>query len=278
MAVMLQRGKKPTRNAYARQKQPSERKVSISFSGFSGFFSWMSILAAVTLLLLMISVGLLYAYRIATTNDYFAVKYIEISGNLRLNDEQVLASAGLAQGGNSLSINIAEVEAGLLRNPWVAEVAVKRLLPDRFAIKVTERVPAFWVRKDDGLFYADVHGRIIAPVGAGTFTSLPTLEVELGGDELLERMPECIGDLKAAQLPVEVAMVSWVKLSASRGVELYIENRDLRLSIAAEDWKGNLDRLGRALTDLGRRGELKYVREVKAADGSVWVVRDPADT
>lgn len=276
MAIGLSRGKKGAKNAYSKKsvklkpvvvyngnRLPSLIKVGCAIVFFASVF-------------VAVSLGLLYAYRYATNSEYFAVKTIEVSGNFRLRQEEILALAGVAPGRNSLAVNIADMESGLLHSSWITEVSVKRLLPDGFAIKVVEREPKFWVQRGAELLYADERGNIIAPVGAGRFTSLPTLEVEAGAEDALERLPVIVGDLKQARLPVDIALVSWVRLSPGKGVELYLENSDLRLSIALEDWRGGLDRLGRVLGDLARRGELKQVREVKAGDGNVWVRKDAA--
>lgn len=276
MAVALSRGKKGAKNAYSRKSVKPQKPTLNPGNGLLSFVKWIFTMLLSVSLLVGISIGLLYVYRYATSSEYFAVKSIEVSGNLRLRQEEILALAGVAPGSNSLAVNIADMESGLLRNPWITEVSVKRLLPDGFAIKVAEREPKFWVQRGGELLYADEHGNIIAPVGAGRFTSLPTLEVETGAEEALERLPEITGDLKRARLPVDIALVSWVRLSPGKGVELYLENSDLRLSIALEDWRENLDRLGKVLDDLARRGELKQVREVKAGGVNVWVQKDAA--
>lgn len=275
MAVELSRSRKKGRNNYSRSWSKSEKKISVPTRGVMGVFRWVCGLLMVASLLTLMSVAVLYVYRFMTTHEYFAIRDVEISGNVMLNKDEILAAAGITPGGNSIALNIADVEARLARSPWIAEVSVKRLLPDRFAIRVTEREPAFWVLRDSALHYADVHGNILAPVGPGRFTSLPTLEVGPGGEDLLARMPEVIAAFKGARLPVDISLVSWVRVSAGRGVELYLDNPGLRISVAAENLKGNLDRLCLVLTDLGRRGELREVGEVRAADGNVWVLKDP---
>ena len=60
-------------------------------------------------------------------------------------------------------------------------------------------------------------------------------------------------------------------MSPARGIETYLEDREMRLSIATDDWAGNLARIGLTLGDLARRHELKNVREVRSVNGSVWV-------
>ena len=143
---------------------------------------------------------------------------------------------------------------------------------DAFEIRIRERIPAFWMLKDGVLYYADNRGQIIAPVNVGNFLSLPTLEILPGGEELLPQMDELSRAFQAAHLPVNMASVSLFRVSAAKGFEVFIENRNLVLCIAAEDWDANLRRLSLVLSDLARRGELKTAREVWAADGNVWVV------
>ena len=109
-------------------------------------------------------------------------------------------------------------------------------------------------------------------MNVGNFLSLPTLEILPGGEELLPQMDELSRAFQAAHLPVNMASVSLFRVSAAKGFEVFIENRNLVLCIAAEDWDANLRRLSLVLSDLARRGELKTVREVWAADGNVWVV------
>ena len=269
--------RRPARNSYNSYSRSGAS--SSSSSGGGSFFSHLKTALSWTLglglgaaLLVGLALGGLQLHRLATTSDFFAIRRIEIRGTTHFTREEVLKAANLQPGVNSLTVNIADVEQGLRNNPWVASVAVKRRLPDAFEIRIRERIPAFWMLKDGVLFYADNKGQTIAPVNVGNFLSLPTLEILPGGEELLPQMDELSRAFQAAHLPVNMASVSLFRVSAAKGFEVFIENRNLVPCIAAEDWDANLRRLGLVLSDLARRGELKTAREVWAADGSVWVV------
>ena len=106
-----------------------------------------------------------------------------MTGNVRLSHDMVLQYGGIREGDNSLAVSIAKVERNLRKTPWVEEASVKRLLPDRFVIKLKERLPTFWVHKDGVLYYANERGEIIAPVESKNFLSLPTLRVESGAED-----------------------------------------------------------------------------------------------
>ncbi len=244
------------------------RKLGLAL-GFSGS------VAAGLLIFFSLGVGFLYAYKYFTSSPYFAVKTIEIEGLSRLKSREVLETIRLSEGMNSLAVSIDEMEQELAANPWVSELSIKRILPDFFQISVKEKEPRFWVRQNGVLFYADIYGRPIAPVAPGNFTSLPTLEVEPGAEEYTRRLPDLVRSLAEAALPVEMAAVSWIRLSASRGVDVRMENNRISLSIGLEEWNANLDRVSRTLADLGKRGELKKVRGIKAHDNNVWVEELP---
>lgn len=214
----------------------------------------------------------LWLYGKATTSEFFATTHIDVTGNVRLSRDMVLKYGGLHEGDNSLSVSITEMERKLRATPWVEEVSVKRLLPDRFIIRIKERMPSFWVHKDGVLYYANERGEIIAPVESENFLSLPTLSVESGGEDAIPFLERLMADLNGGSLPVESGAIASVTLSPARGIEVYLEDREMRLSIAIDDWSGNLARLGATLSDLARRQELRNVRDVRAVHGNVWVI------
>lgn len=278
MSFSVNRGRKNARNAYTK-KRPAARGKERAFSwrfpaarclpDILGSCLWVFLGGAV---LFAVCVGMLRLYHIATTSPFFMTRHIEVTGNERLTREMVLEMTGLELGKNSLAVNLSAVERTLLGSPWVEEVSVQRLLPDGFVLHIRERKPSFWVRKEGILWYADMQGTIIAPVERTGFLSLPTLSVEAGVDDVLPHLEEFLQDVRAGRLPVEFGDISGITLSPGRGMELYLEDRDMRLSVAVDDWRGNLERLLTTLGDLARRNELGTVREVRASDGSVWVI------
>ncbi len=213
----------------------------------------------------------LWLYGVTVTSDFFTTKHVDISGNVRLTREMVLDYGGIHEGDNCLAVSIAKVEMNLRRTPWIEEVSVKRLLPDRFVIKLKERLPSFWVHKDGVLYYANELGETIAPVESRNFLSLPTLRVSPGAEDAIPYLKRLMQGIRNGMLPVEMGAVSSVTVSPGNGIELYLEDREMRLSVATDDWDGNIVRLGVALGDLVRRHELQNVREIRSVNGNVWV-------
>lgn len=239
---------------------------------------------AALVLLLSLAAGVLFGlcrlslwlYGQAISSSFFITRHIDISGNVRLTRDMVLEYAGIREGDNCLAVGISDIERRLRATPWVAEASVKRLLPDRFVIRLKERMPSFWVQKDKALYYANERGEIIAPVESENFLSLPTLHLDADTDDALPYLARLMTDMQHGGLPVEASAIASVSVSAAKGIEVYLEDRELRLSIATDDWTGNISRLGVTLSDLARRQELRYVREVRASDNSVWVILNKA--
>ena len=230
------------------------------------------LLAGLGLILAGVCYSSLWLYNKAITSDFFTTRHVDVTGNVRLSHDMVLQYGGIREGDNSLAVSIAKVERNLRKTPWVEEASVKRLLPDRFVIRLKERLPSFWVHKEGVLYYANELGEIIAPVESKNFLSLPTLHVEPGAEDDLPYLTRLMKSMQSGLLPVEAGAVSSVTVSPAKGIEIYLEDREMRLSIATDDWEGNLSRLGLTLGDLARRHELRNVREIRSVNGNVWVL------
>lgn len=249
---------------YAERADTTDRLVKVAMS--------VVLLTCLTLVLVGICYSSLWMYRKAVTSNFFTTRHVDVSGNVRLTRDMVLEYGGIREGENCLAVSIANVERNLRQTPWVEEVSVKRLLPDRFVIKLKERLPSFWVHRNGVLYYANERGEIIAPVESRNFLSLPTLRVAPGAEDDIPYVQRLMQGMQQGVLPVEISGMSSVNVSPGNGIEVYLEDREMRFSIATDDWDGNIARLSVTLGDLSRRHELRHVREVRSVNGNVWVL------
>lgn len=292
MPLPLKKNARRSRNAYTRAAVTGKGKKNAKLrmpafmaavfgrlrglGGLKSLFAVAVLLVGLGIVLSGVCFASLWLYNKAITSDFFITRHVDVAGNVRLSRDMVLQYGDLKEGDNSLAVSIAKVERNLRQTPWVEEVSVKRLLPDRFVIKLKERMPSFWVHKEGTLYYANERGTIIAPVESKNFLSLPTLRVEPGAEDAIPFLARLMKDIQNGILPVEAGAIASITLSPGRGIEVYLEDREMRLSIATDDWEGNLARLGVTLGDLARRHELRNVREVRAVNGNVWVLLNQA--
>ncbi len=132
------------------------------------------ILVAIAKVALVIAVcaGLYYGARTALSRFFFdnpdyRLSTIAVQTDGTLLRDQILKSAGLHEGLNIFSINLAQVHDRLQQLPQVDEVQVERKMPNEIDITVTERKPIAWITSEktvanpfasDAAFLVDARG------------------------------------------------------------------------------------------------------------------------
>jgi len=239
----------------------------------AGVIFWVFSFGFSACLLLVLSFGFLAGFRWLTTSSFFALTGVETSGLDRLTEAEIVGLAEIGPGLNVVDLKISEIEARLLKDPWIERAVVARVLPDRLKIVVTERRPAYWVRSGKALFYADAKGRLIAEVTTDRFSSRPILEVDPGGEALLPYLPEVMRVVGGLGPSLSTDKAAWIKVGPDRGVEIFFEGRGLLLTVAPDEARrpGGVESLPRVWKDLARRGETGRGRAIKVLDNRVWV-------
>lgn len=95
--------------------------------------------------LLVVSAGVawggLEGWRWATTSPRFALRDVVVHGASRATEAELVRKGNIVLGTNLLSMDVAGIERGLATHPWVKEVRVRRALPSRLFVEVTEHQP-----------------------------------------------------------------------------------------------------------------------------------------
>jgi cell division protein FtsQ len=261
--------RKPANTLLARRQSPRR------LAGAGQLIVRLVMLSLALSMVAVLGVGLLYGYRYITAHPYFDLKDIRVAGNDRLSREDILGTAQVKLGLNCLDMNVGEVKNRLDANPWIDSVTVRRELPDRLLIHVREKVPAFWVRQGDGLYFADAHGRVIAPMHPGEHASLPVLSVAEdlpGGPEVLAGILEKMAD---RQTPFTQAQAAWIKLTSAHELEIYLDGaghgKGLTVKLSMDRWEVQLERLKVVWRDLMRRNEFDDAAIIAASGDKIWI-------
>ncbi|SKA72389.1 cell division protein FtsQ [Paucidesulfovibrio gracilis DSM 16080] len=265
--------------SYLNSGKQSLRRRSNRYRGSDGFSHGSPALRRFVLMLglgtaLVALMGVLYfGYRLGTTTEFFALDKIEVLGNKRLSYGEVLDAGRVRLGQNSLALNLSRVEALLSKNPWVKNVSVRRDIPRKLIIQVEERDPAYWIRRGGSLYYADENGELITSVSPADFRSLPVLEADAEMRERLTELPDMIRALDNGAMPLSRDALAWVRLSGAGQAQMFLDNANLTLTFALEDWRSELRHVRLVAQDMRRRGEMNRVRRITASGGKVWVDR-----
>ncbi|MBP9085357.1 MAG: FtsQ-type POTRA domain-containing protein [Kofleriaceae bacterium] len=99
-----------------------------------------------------------FGYRFLTTSPRFAIRTIEIDGNQKLSNAEIVAAMPLHVGENIFKADVARAEPVLRRLPWVAQVDVSRHLPNTIRVHVRERQAAAIAVLGD-MYFMDAMGQ-----------------------------------------------------------------------------------------------------------------------
>ncbi len=105
------------------------------------------------------------AFDLVLTAAPLQVRRITVQGNERLTDGEVQALMDGAIGANILSLDLAEYRARVMQSPWVADVALRRVIPSTIEVFVSERRPLGLCRLGNQLYLLDRTANLIDEYG-----------------------------------------------------------------------------------------------------------------
>lgn len=261
----------------AKRKAPSRknRRKKAPGTGFGGpgspALKRVSIGFGVLTLLGVLMVGLFFGYRWVTTTENLALSKIIVTGTDHLSYGDVLAAARVSLGNNSLDLNVSAIQARLAKNPWVADVSVRRELPGKLIIDIDERLARFWTVSGDRLYYCDGTGQLITAVTPGDFQSLPVLEAPAHMRGHLSELPAVLASLQAGSLAFNQDRIASVRILESGQMECLLDKSRLTLQFSMDNHQAQLGRLQRVVDDLRKRGELAQAAVITAGPDRIWV-------
>jgi cell division protein FtsQ len=126
--------------------------------------SWRKAARAAVVLAVVAYVALWMTRRVLTA-DALTITQIRVSGNSRLSRGEVIALLDGIRGVNMLTVDLDEWRQKLLSSPWVADAAMRRVLPGTVAVAISERQPMGIGRINGELYLIDDRGGLIDQFG-----------------------------------------------------------------------------------------------------------------
>ncbi len=144
------------RRARTRARPARRRKLR-------ALFSWRVVRG-----LLVVTLIALAAYRVASLayhSTLFQVSRVRVQGNVLVSSGEVQAMVRDLQGAHILTADLARSRAELLESPWLAEVALRRVLPSTIDVFVSERRPFGLGREGHRLYLVARDGTLMDEFG-----------------------------------------------------------------------------------------------------------------
>ena len=141
----------------ARAVKPARKRAVVSWK------SWRVVVAVAACV-----VGLYATYQafdLVLHASALQVHRIVVRGHVRLSSGEVQSLVDGLRGSNILIADLAKYRDRLRNSPWVADVAMRRVLPSTIEVFVSERDPVALCRYDGQLYLVDRDGTLIDEFG-----------------------------------------------------------------------------------------------------------------
>lgn len=212
---------------------------------------WLGRLSLMTGIIVVVAASVLVAWgmrRYLHSSPRFAIRTVEVGGNVRRTAHQIAKRAGLEVGQNIFALELTAAQAAIESDEWIERAEVTRELPGTVRVHVVEREARAVAVVRGQLYLVDPGGNIYKSFAAGDPGDLPVvtgIDPETlvrdreGVTRELRRALDLIADLERVELdkryPIEeVHMEADGRLTVtvgSEGIGLYFGPPPFRLKV-----------------------------------------------
>lgn len=121
------------------------------------FFKWVKII-------LIIAIVSYLSYYIVIKSGFFNIKQISVVNNDFLNPKDIIKETGIKGDDNFFLVNLYGPREKLLTNPYIKDVEIRRVFPDKINIVVYERKEFCYVDVAGTIVVVDEQGRVLRTV------------------------------------------------------------------------------------------------------------------
>ena len=222
-------------------------------------------LASGVLIVVCASVAVAWgAHHYALSTPRFSVRKVEIDGNRRKSDADIVELAGLQPGQNIFALDLANAQRRLLTDPWIKEATISRKLPGTLKVELSEREPAALASIGGRLYLVTPTGEPFKEVKEGDPTDLPVVTgMDAAGlarnrKREIQRVGDALAVLRHYQrLPLsKVHPAQEAHLTAGGDVILTVGKDGIALHLGRGPWKKKLLMAARVIGKLRRKGRV----------------------
>jgi cell division protein FtsQ len=194
-------------------------------------------------------------------DPYFRVREVEVEGGRKMARKTLLSLTVMEGMPNLFSVNLKEVVKRLESHPWIEEVQVRKVFPDKIFIQVEERKPMAIIQLEE-LYYIDTKGEVFSPVGEKDEYNYPyltgltrqVLEKEpVEARRLITKALELLRIVDQEKVP-PLGEISEIHMEKSSGIHCFTRAEGVEVKMGWEDFGEKKKRLSLIWSDLRKRG------------------------
>ena len=225
---------------------------------------WLARFRLITGIIVVVSASLLVAWglrRYLRTSPRFAIKTVQVDGNVRRSAQQLAARAKVELGKNIFAVDLSAARQAVVADEWIETATVTRTLPSTIRIQVSEREAQAVASVGTKLFLVDSKGNIFKQVRAGDPIDLPVITgldpVAIARDRegvtlRLRRVLDLLADLQQVGIDRRFP-VQEVHFEPDKSVVVTVGTEGIALQLGHPPYRAKVEKADRILVEVRRR-------------------------
>jgi cell division protein FtsQ len=194
-------------------------------------------------------------------DPYFRVREVEVEGGRKMAKETLLSLTVMEGMPNLFSVNLKKVVKRLESHPWIDQVRVRKVFPNKILIQVEERKPMAIIQLGE-LYYIDTQGEIFSLVGDRdeyNYTYLTGLTRQflekdpVEAKHLITKALELLKIVEQEKLS-PLKELSEIHMEKTFGIQCFTKAEGVEVRMGWDDFREKLNKLSLIWTDLRKRG------------------------
>jgi cell division protein FtsQ len=180
---------------------------------------------------------LTFAIAFLMTSSLFNIKTINVSGNNRVSQQEIIRLSGLSYQQNIFRINSKDTMKSIFQSPYIEKIKIKRHLPNIIKIDIIEREPLVLVPYVGSYLFVDSQGIVIEINSSIANMKLPVInglkfntfklgeEIKVENKLQLTSVIKLINEIKKVGIIQEIADINaenilYFKLKTKSGITI----------------------------------------------------------
>ncbi len=171
------------------------------------------------------------------TSNFFNIKTINVTGNVRVSQQEIIRLSGLNYEQNIFRINTKHTMKSIFQNPYIKKIKIDRALPNVINIVIIEREPLVLVPYVGSYLFVDQEGIVVEINSSIKDLKLPIInglkfntfklgeEIKLENKQHLETIVKLINEITNTGINEEISEINAedilnIKLITKNGIKV----------------------------------------------------------
>jgi cell division septal protein FtsQ len=194
-------------------------------------------------------------------DPFFRVREVEVEGNRKIPKETLLSLITIEGMPNLFTVRLREIAERVESHPWIDQVKVRKIFPNKILIQVEERKPIAILQLEE-LYYIDQQGVIFSRAGDRDEYNYPFVTgltrdvLEKDPAEATRLITKALELLRTAdkEKAAPLEEISEIHMEKDFGVQCFTQTGGLEVRMGWDHFGEKLKRLSLIWSDLRKRG------------------------